>query len=76
MKTALDKGWTAWAEQAAELHIYRADGENRRKEGRGFYKLNDESIADVRTELARDYQALTDQHSEELAQLLEEFGES
>ena len=76
LKTTLDKGWMAWAEQAAELHIYRADGENRRKEGRGFYKLNDESIADVRTELARDYQALADQHSEELPQLLEEFGES
>ena len=67
---------TAWAAQPPELHTYRADGENRRKEGRGFYKLNDESIADVRTELARDYQALADQHSEELAQLLEEFGES
>ena len=66
----------AWAKQAVELHIYRADEENRRKEGRSFYKLNDESVADVRAVLARDYQALADQHSKELAQLLEDFGES
>ena len=76
LKTTLDKGWMAWAAQAAELHIYRADGENRRKEGRGFYKLNDESVSDVQTKLARNYQALVDQHAEELTQLLEEFGES
>ena len=55
LKTALDKGWTTWAEQAVELHIYRADGENRQEEGCGFYKLNDESVADVRTELTWDY---------------------
>ena len=33
LRTALDKGWTAWAAQAAELHTCRADWENRRKEG-------------------------------------------
>ena len=52
LKAALDKGWTAWATQAAELHTYRADWENRRKEGRGFYKLNEESIAVIREDLA------------------------
>mgnify|MGYP000494644238 FL=1 len=67
LKTALDKGWMAWAAQAAELHTYRADWENRRKDGRGFYKLNEESIAAVREDLAQDYRTLADQHSEELA---------
>ena len=66
LKAALDKGWAAWATQAAELHTYQEDWENRRKEGRGFYKLNEESIAAVREDLAQDYQTLVDQHSEEL----------
>ena len=76
LKSALDKGWMAWVAQAAELHTYRADWENRRKDGRGFYKLNEESIVAVREDLAQDYRTLADQHSEELAQLLDDFGES
>ena len=28
LKTMMDKGWMAWAAQAAELHTYRADWEN------------------------------------------------
>ena len=28
LKTVLDKGWMAWATQAAELHSYQADWEN------------------------------------------------
>ena len=76
LKTTLDNGWAAWAPQVAELHTYRADGENRRKEGRGFFKLNDKSVATIRVELAHNYQALENQHSEELAKLLEEFHES
>ena len=28
LKPVLDKGWMAWAAQAAELHTYRADWEN------------------------------------------------
>ena len=76
LKTTLDKGWTAWASQAAKLHAYRADWENRRKDGHRFYKLNEESIAAIREDLAQDYRTLADQHSEELAQLLDDFGES
>ena len=72
----MDKGWTTWATQAAELHTYRADLENRRKEGRGFYKLNEESVTAMREDLAQDYRTLADQHSEELTLLLEDFGES
>ena len=66
----------AWAAQATELHTYRADWENRRKEGRGFYKLIDETVVAVREDLAKDYRELAEQHSEELAQLLDDFGES
>ena len=70
----LDRGWAAWIKQAAELHTFRADHENRTKEGKGFFKLNNESIAAVREDLAVDYQALADRHSEEVVQILEESG--
>ena len=72
----MDKGWMAWAAQAAELHTYRADFENRKKEGRGFYKLSNESIASVHEDLAKDYRELAEQHSEELSQLLDDLGKS
>ena len=66
----------AWAAHAAELHTYRADWENRKKEGRGFYKLSDETVSTVHEDLAKDYRELAEQHSEELAQLLDDFEES
>ena len=58
LKTRMDKGWGAWAAQTAELHTYLADWENRKKEGRGFYKLSDEIVATVREDLAKDYSEL------------------
>ena len=75
IKPTLDNGWEAWAAQAAELHTYRADWENRKKEGRGFYKLSEETVATVREDLAKDYSELSERHSEEIAQILEDFGE-
>ena len=71
---ALANGWARWVQQAAELHTFRADHENRAKEGKGFFKLNENSIATVREDLAKDYQALADQHLEEVTQILEEYG--
>ena len=56
-----------------ELHTYRADQENRRNKGKHFYKLDEESIATVWEDLAKDYQALADHHSEEIVQLLEDL---
>ena len=44
------------------------------QEGKGFYKLNEESIASVREDLATNYQALADHPSEEVVQLLEDYG--
>ena len=75
IKAAMDKGWEAWAVQAAELHTYRADWENRKKEGRGFYKLSEETVATVREDLAKDYSELAERHSEEITQILDDFGE-
>ena len=36
--------------------------------------MNNESITAVRKDLAADYQPLADQHLEEVAQILEEYG--
>ena len=47
LKAALDRGWAEWAKQAAELHTYRDNQENREIEGKGFYKLNKEGISTV-----------------------------
>ena len=48
LQTALNKGWAGWAAtQADELHIYMAGQENCQKEGKGFYKLSEESIVTV-----------------------------
>ena len=58
LTTTLDKGWMVWVTQAAELHTYRADWENQRKEGRDFYKLNEEGVVAVCEDLAQDYRAL------------------
>ena len=60
--------------QAAKLHTFRADHENQAKTGKGFFKLNNESIAVVNEDLTADNQTLTDQHSEEVVQILEEYG--
>ena len=38
--------------------------------------MSKESIATVREDLMHDYQALADRHAKEMAQLLEDFGES
>ena len=54
-------------------NTFRADHENRTKSGQGFFKLSNESIAAVREDLAADYQALADRHSDEVVQILEEY---
>ena len=71
---ALAKCWARWTQQAAELHTFRADHENETKARKCFFKLNNESIAAVREDLAPDYQVLADRHSEEVVKLLEEYG--
>ena len=64
-----------WAAQAAELHILRADAANRRKEGRGFYKMNEASIQNLRPDLTEDYHSLAKSHTAAIEQLLEDFND-
>ena len=64
-----------WAAQAAELHILRADAENRRKEGRGFYKMDEASIQNLRADLTEDYQSLAKSHTAAIEQIMEDFND-
>ena len=64
-----------WAAQGAELHILRADAENRRKEGRGFYKMDEDSIQNLRADLIEDYPTLVKSHNAAIEQLLEDFND-
>ena len=41
-------------------------GENRHKDEKGLYKLDEESIATVLNDLMQDYQTLANRHSEEM----------
>ena len=61
---------------SVERRPYQADQENRRKEGKGFYTLDEESIATIREDFANENETLVDGHSKEIAQLLDEFGDS
>ena len=64
-----------WAVQAAELHILRADAENWRKEGHGFYKMDEASIQNLRADLTEDYQSLAKSHTAAIEQMLEDFND-
>ena len=70
----MENGWARWTQQAAELPTFRVDQENRTKAGKRFFKLNNGSISAIREDLVADYQALSDRHSEDVVQILEEYG--
>ena len=75
VEEALGRAGEEWAAQAAELHILRADAENRRKEGRGFYKMDEASIQNLRADLTEDYHTLVKSHTAAIEQLLEDFND-
>ena len=64
-----------WAAQAAELHILRADAENRRKEGRNFYKMDEANIQNLRADLTEDYHSLAKSHTVAIEQMLDDFND-
>ena len=68
----------AWSAQAIELHILRTDVEIRRKEGRGFYKMDEHSIQNLCEDLTKDYHNLVKSlsHTAVIEQLLEEFNDN
>ena len=65
--------WQEWSTQAAKLQVLRADAENRWKERRGFYKMDENSIQLLREDLTEEFHALAKSHTAAIEQLLEEF---
>ena len=47
VEEAIGRTGEEWAAQATKLHILRDDAENRRKEGHGFYKMDEASIQNL-----------------------------
>ena len=37
---SLEKGWKTWSAHVAELQLLRADRENMKKQGTGFFKMD------------------------------------
>ena len=70
---SLDNGQKMWSTQAIELQLLRANHKNRKKQGHGFFKMDEVSITMVRDEFANDIYELTTHHKEEINKLLEEF---
>ena len=60
---------------SCQIAYLRADVENRRKEGRGFYKMDEASIQNLRADLTEDYHSLAKSHTAAIEQMLEDFNE-
>ena len=73
VEEALARGWNEWVPQAAELHVFRAYAKNQKKEGRGFYKMDENSIQILREDLTEKFQALARTHTTAIRNLLKEF---
>ena len=63
----LAHAWHEWSAEATELHVLRADIENRRKEGRAFYKMDENNINVLCEDLTEE------SHTAAIEQRLEEF---
>ena len=75
IEETLGRAWQECSTQAIELHVLCADAENRRKEGRGFYKMDENSIQTLREDLTEEYHNLAKSHTAAIEQLLEEFND-
>ena len=61
--------WKEWSAQAVKLHIFRDDAKNRKKVGKGFYKLDDTCVQMVREDLTEDFHVLADAHTKAISTL-------
>ena len=75
IEETLGRAWQEWSAQAVELHVLRVDAENRRKEGRGFYKMDENNIQLFREYLTEECHNLAKSHTAAIEQLLEEFND-
>ena len=75
IEETLARAWQEWSAQAAELQVLRTDAKNQRKEGRGFYKMDENNIQLLREDLTKDFHALAKSHTAAIEQLLEDFND-
>ena len=69
----MDKGWKSCSAQAAELQILRADKDNRKTQGPGFFKMIEDAISTVQEDIARDLYDMAASRREEITRLMQEF---
>ena len=70
---SIDKGWKTWSAQAAELQLLRADRDNRKAHGQGFFKMTEEAISTVQEDIAKDLYEIAACHREEVSRIMQEF---
>ena len=70
---SIDKGWKTWSAQASELQLLRADRDNRKAQGQGFFKMSEEVISIVREDIAKDLYEMDACHREEVSRIMQEF---
>ena len=70
---SLNEGWQTWSKQAAEIQLLRADQENQKKQGQGYFKMDEDAINTLPQELANDIYELATSHREGITQFLEEL---
>ena len=75
VEEALARGWNEWSAEGAELQVFRVDTENRRKEGRGFYKMDENNIQILREDLTEEFHAFAKTHTMTIGHVLEEFND-
>ena len=70
---SMEKGWKTWSAQAAELQLLRADRENRKAQGQGFFKMTEDAISTIQEDIVKDLSDIAACHKEEVNRLMQEF---
>ena len=73
IEESLDKGWKIWSAQAAELQLLRADRDNRRVQGPGFFKMAQKDIDTVHEDITKDIDEIAGFYKEEIHRIMQEF---
>ena len=69
----MDKGWKTWSAKAIELQLLRADRDNRKAHGQGFFEMMEEAISTLQQDIAKDLCDIAVCHQEEVNRLMQEF---
>mgnify|MGYP007117629631 CR=1 FL=1 len=48
---SLNEGWKMWSKEVAKLQLLRAGHESQKKQGQGYFKMDEEAIRTVQQEL-------------------------